>query len=91
VRGWLWRAKLKSFAAGLGVTSEETFAKWVRATHGARWAYRQHLAIMASPIAVYPTARHALDDGQWIPEEHRNGTDYVFGEPVLVRSRPVDD
>ncbi len=60
---WLWRAKLRTWAAGHGCTSMRDVA----VLFGPRWAYHCRDAILAVKLAYYPTAEHAKLDGVSMP------------------------
>jgi hypothetical protein len=80
VRGWLWRAKVKQFAAGFGIASPEG----MRHSFGSRWAYLLADIIAAETLTEYPTPDHARADGHDLPE------DWVGKGKVTIRpARPA--
>jgi hypothetical protein len=62
---WLWRAKLRTWAAGHGCQSMRDVA----AMFGPRWAYHHRETILAVKLDYYPTAEHAKRDGCWMPND----------------------
>jgi hypothetical protein len=76
--GWLWRAKLRKWAAKHGCG---TF-KEVAALFGPKWAYHHRAAILATKLNWYPTSEHSAGDGHKFPSGSVNiriGT-WVNGE-----------
>jgi hypothetical protein len=62
--GWVWRAKLATWATRHGC---ETM-KEVAALFGPKWAYHHREAILTTPLSHYPTAEHARIDGVEVPD-----------------------
>ena len=59
VGAWLWRAKLKAWAAKHDCHNFPQLA----ALFGPRWAYHHREAILATVVPEYPTEAHARADG----------------------------
>jgi hypothetical protein len=62
---WLWRAKLRTWAAKHGCLSLHEVA----AFFGPKWAYHHREEILATELSFYPTAEHAQRDGVKVPPE----------------------
>jgi hypothetical protein len=77
-RGWLWRRKLAQFAGRLGFRADDgRFETWARENFGPRWAWHLGPRIMDETLTFYPTKRHAIADGRWLPNDVE-GTDFDF-------------
>lgn len=63
--GWVWRAKLGTWARKHGCAT----MKEVAALFGSKWAYHHREAILATELSYYPTSEHARIDGVSVPDD----------------------
>jgi hypothetical protein len=61
--GWLWRAKLRKWAASHGCPSMFEVAM----LFGKKWAYHHRDANLATKLHWYPTSEHSAGDGHKFP------------------------
>jgi hypothetical protein len=63
--GWVWRAKLGTWAQKHGCASLTE----LKGLFGPRWAYHHRDAILATNLDYYPTSEHAAADGISVPSD----------------------
>ena len=79
---WLWREKVRAWAASMGLKNEEE----VRSTFGKHWAFHCRQRIMRFPLDRWPSMVHVMADetgpdpaASFIEEDAINITRYVDG------------